>query len=118
MDRNVAGLIGAVTTLAAAAPSHAVTPARLTADAVMRVSSYADLLKPIPNALALMEEVSAKEASAEVAMARSAAAASGDEARLLEAQYYPPHYHHHHHHHHHYHGYYGERFFGYPPYST
>ena len=68
----------------------------------MRFESYSDLLKPIPNALAVRDalaETQAKEAAPEV----------------MTVQYYYRHHHHHHHryyrrryhhHHHHHHGFY------------
>jgi hypothetical protein len=70
----------------------------------MRVSSYADLLKPIPNAAVLLKASAA--ARVEVAPVEQG---SGAEARVEQAQLRvyigPPrrrrHHHHHHHHHHH-----------------
>ena len=88
MDKTLAGLIGAVGALAVATPAQAAPLRAPTLDEVMRAESYADLLKPIPNAAAVLQ------ASDEAA--RSEAARS--EADVLEVQYY---YHHHHHHHHH-----------------
>jgi len=93
MEKKTAGLVGVLaglaslgTAQAAAHPGHA--PAQ-----VMQVSSYADLLKPIPNAAELL-----KASNAQLA-----------QPRVEEAQYYsneppppPPGYHHHHHHHHEY----------------
>ena len=99
MDKTVAGVLGAVTALAAEA--HAAPPPTL--DAAMQASSYADLLRPIPNALELL----ATEPEA------------GSEATAHPVQYYQPYYqpyyppyyqpyyqpYYYHHHHHH-------RFFG------
>lgn len=107
MDKSVAGLIGAVTALTAAAPSHAATMAPLATDAVMQVSSYADLLKPIPNALALLKSSESAEATASLV-----APDVENEATVQEVQYHHHHHHryfrrrfhrHHHHHHHHHH---------------
>ena len=101
MDKSVAGLLGAMGALAVASPSHAATNAGATLDSVMQVDSYADLLKPIPNALSLRE-----------AFAESQAATPA-EPDLMTIQYYHHHHHHHHryyrrpvyhHHHHHHHG--------------
>jgi hypothetical protein len=79
--------LGAMATLgafnaaeAAAAPSPAPTD-------VLRANSFADLLEPIPNAVALLRAVD-----------ESAPVPSADENVQL-AQFY--HHHHHHHHHHH-----------------
>ncbi len=54
MDKTVAGLIGAVGALVAGPAAHAaiVPPASL--DAALQATSYADLLKPVPNALELL----------------------------------------------------------------
>ena len=93
MDKTVAGLIGAVTLLAAVDPALAAMPAPTGLKAAMQAESYADLLKPIPNAVALLKESDAAAAKAELL-----APATEGEATVQEAQYY---YHHHHHHHHH-----------------
>lgn len=105
MDKTVAGLIGAVTLLAAANPAQAAMPVATDLKAAMQAESYADLLKPIPDAVALLRESDAAEAKAELL-----APASEGEATVQEAQYYYPHHHHHHrfyrrfyHHHHHHH---------------
>ena len=108
MDKKIAGVIGALTVLGGANVATA-EPARAPAVAdVMEVNSYADLLQPIPNALALLQASDAalqakKEASGE----------DGDKANVELAQYHHHHHHHwrrwhhhhhhwHHHHHHHY----------------
>jgi G3E family GTPase len=88
MEKTTAGLIGALAGLATMGTANAASqpPAQL-CEQVMRVASYADLLKPIPNAADILRSQQA-------------------EPRLLEAQYYQdqrrPEGHHHHHHHHHY----------------
>jgi hypothetical protein len=84
MEKKIAGLIGAVAALgtfngAEAAPGTAPAPTD-----ILRVNSFADLLEPIPNAVALLQAVD-----------ESGPAVSGDE-KVQLAQY-----HHHHHHHHH-----------------
>ncbi len=93
MDKKIAGLLGAVATLgtfnaAEAAPAPAPTD-------VLRVNSYADLLEPIPNAVALLQVVD-----------KFAPAPATENVQV--AQFY--HHHHHHHHHsfyrHHHHSYY------------
>ncbi|MGH1574164.1 hypothetical protein ACRAWG_30390 [Methylobacterium sp. P31] len=105
MDKTVAGLLGAVTLLAAADPAQAAMPTPTGLNAAMQVESYADLLKPIPNAAALLKESDAAEAQAGLLPA-----ATGEEATVQQAQYYYHHHHHHHHrfyrrfyHHHHHH---------------
>ncbi len=87
MDKKLAGLIGAVGALVAAAPAQAATAAPVTLDAALQAHSYADLLKPIPNALALLQAEALKE---------DEPVAEG-EAPVETVQYR----HHHHHHHHH-----------------
>ncbi len=84
MDRNVVGALGVLSALAGAGSAQAAT-------------SYADLLRPIPNALAQLRA--------------SEPAAPG--AHVEEAQFLAPYHHHHHHryyrrhrryyHHHHHH---------------
>ena len=98
MDKALAGLIGAVGALAAATPGQAAVGQAAPGQAgsnlheVMRAESYADLLKPIPNAAAVLQASDEAERLAEP--------------HVMEVQYY----HHHHHHHHHHHEYYRPRF--------
>ncbi len=91
MDKTIAGLLGAVSALALAAPSQAAPVGPHDLDAAMAASSYSDLLKPIPNAKALLDAASAtgEEDQAE--------AQGFDPQAVEEVQY------HHHHHHHHWH---------------
>ncbi|MEL6061729.1 MULTISPECIES: hypothetical protein [unclassified Methylobacterium] len=107
MDKTVAGLVGAVTLLAAVDPAQAAMPAPVRLQAAMQAESYADLLKPIPDAVALLKESDA------AAQAEPLPAASESDATVQQAQYYYHHHHHHHHrffrpfyhHHHHHHRY-------------
>ena len=99
MDRKLAGLVGMAVALvpAAAAASPVSSPDDLTA------SSYADLLKPIPNAVQKLKASDALLLEQENA------------AKLEMAQYYYHHHHHHHffrrfYHHHHHHNFYRRRF--------
>ncbi len=94
LDKKIAGMVGA---LAAVAPVAAMAAP---ADP-MAAASYADLLKPIPNAV-------------ETLKASDAVLSSEDGAKVEMAQYY----HHHHHHHffhrrfyHHHHHFFHRRFF-------
>ncbi len=119
MDKTVAGLLGAMGAVVASSSGQAAAP-----DTVLKAASYAELLRPIPNAVETLKALDALEG----------------EARLQDVQYYyPPNYyspnyypptyyaplpyygrfydHHHHHHnryyyrpryhHHHHHGYRG-----------
>jgi hypothetical protein len=97
MDKKTAGLLGVVAGLASMGAAHAAsTPAVNPAEA-LQATSYADLLAPVQNAVAVMRADDA---------ARARQAPSEGDVEL--AQYYgpPPYYHHHHHHHHHHHAYY------------
>ena len=90
MDKSIAGLLGAVSALALAAPAcAAVGPNDL--DSAMSASSYADLLKPISNAKALLEVASLQDEKT------PEQEAAFDPSAVEHVQY------HHHHHHHHWH---------------
>jgi hypothetical protein len=95
MDKTMAGLLGAMGALAATAPAHAANAvpggaARQSAD-ILRPASYADLLRPIPNAVEVLKAADAAEAAA-------TPAPEAADPNVMQVQYY---YHHHHHHHHH-----------------
>jgi hypothetical protein len=97
MDKKILGLVGALTTLGGAGVAAA-APAQAPAD-VMEVRSYADLLQPIPNALALLQ---ASDAARNI----KNEAESETKAGVELAQYHHHHHHHwrrYHHHHHHWH---------------
>jgi ABC-type nickel/cobalt efflux system permease component RcnA len=86
MDKNMAGLIGAVSAFAAVSPSQATMNPAIDVATVMRADSYADLLRPIPNAAKVLE-----------------AAADMQPVVVVQPQVVVPvpvvHHHHHHHHH-------------------
>lgn len=98
MDMKTVGLIGAVAGLATIGVAHAAIPPAPGASDALAVSSYADLLAPVPDAVT---QVKADDA----ARARRPT----PEGELQLAEYYEynngpsPAYHHHHHHHHHHH---------------
>ncbi|MGY2049938.1 hypothetical protein [Methylobacterium sp. JK268] len=109
MDKTLVSVVGAVTALAASGPAQAAVAGPANLDAVMQVASYADLVKPIPNAVALLKASDAAE--------ESRAAEALDGAQVEKAQFYYHHHHHHHHrywrrfyHHHHHHHRYFRRF--------
>ncbi len=84
MDRKIAGLLGAVGTLASlngaqAAPSTDPTE-------VLKARTFADLLQPIPDAMARLEALDS--------------AGAPTEKNVQTAQFYIEREHHHHHHHH------------------
>jgi hypothetical protein len=84
MDKKIAGLLGAA---AALTTLGSVNTASASASEPAPVTTYGDLLEPVPNALAAL-------------IADDAALAQQRPATTRVAQY-----HHHHHHHHHHHGY-------------
>lgn len=95
MDKRIAGVVGAISGLAAVngAQAAVATPNTVTLPAA---GSYAELLDPIPNALALLRTIEAIETSQ--------AALPSEDANVMLARY---HHHHHrgrHHHHHHHRG--------------
>ena len=102
MDKNVILLLGAVGALAGTVPADGAAAARV---GQTPAASYADLLRPIPNARAVLEA----ENAAALAVPET------DTPVVEEAQFFPHHHHHHHHHryyrhrryyHHHHHRYY------------
>jgi hypothetical protein len=97
MDKKTAALLGAVTGLATMGAAHAATPPVNAADPA-QPSSYAELLAPVDNAVALMRADDA---------ARSRQSTPEGDVQLADYyDYGPRRYHHHHHHHHHHHAYY------------
>jgi hypothetical protein len=103
MESKIAGMIG-VAALAALGSTEAL--AAPDPDAALQAKSFAELLQPIPNATALLEN----------AATASAAKRAMESDGVQLAQYYHHHHHHHHHwspwrrhhhhHHHHHHHYY------------
>ncbi len=98
MEKKIAGLLGAIATLGAFTTAQAATIPTPAPRDVLNANSFADLLEPIPNAVALLRVVD-----------ESKPAPSADE-NIQLAQY---HHHHayrrrfrHHHHHHHHHSFY------------
>jgi hypothetical protein len=92
MDKKIAGLAGAITSLASIHAADA-SPAQNVTE-IVSPRSYAELLQPIPNATALLKAVdSADAARAEVEAKRN------PNVRLAQYWDYYPHHHHHHHHH-------------------
>jgi hypothetical protein len=101
MDKKLAGLIGAVAALAALDGAQAATSSSaVDVTTALRPESFAELLTPIPNAVAILQ-------AADQAESKKASEAPGE---VQVAQYYREHHHHHHHnsyrryrHHHHHH---------------
>lgn len=97
MDKKIVGLLGAISSVAAmtavqAAPSP-------DANEISTARSYAELLQPIPNAVALLE-------AARAADAERAKTETGQDQSAQMVWHHHHHHHHrwwHHHHHHHHH---------------
>ena len=83
MGKKIAGLLGAMATLGAFNAAEAAPVPSPGPTDILRANSFADLLTPIPNAVALLQAVD-----------ESGPISSADE-NIQLAQY-----HHHHHHHH------------------
>jgi hypothetical protein len=107
MDKKIAGLLGAVAAVSAmgGAQAASVDPAQ-----ALRAASYADLLNPVPNAVAL-----------QIADDNARLAKASDEMQVAQVEVRIGHHHHHHryhrrvivvpprrhrHHHHHHHSHY------------
>ena len=90
MDSKVVGLVGAIAGLASADPTQAAT-APGTPPELPQARSYAELLDPIPNALALLRELDAAE---------QAAPKSVPDVQLAGGHHHHHRWRHHHHHHH------------------
>jgi len=96
MDKLTLGLIAGLGTAVAASSGEAATVAG--PEAVLRTTSVAELLKPIPNAL---EKLRALDAQADVKPAETQVAET-----IIVKHHHHHHHHyrrHHHHHHHHHH---------------
>lgn len=100
MDKKVAGLLGAVAALATLDTAQAAAPAAVSTTDALNAQSYAELLAPVPNAMATLVADDA---------ARSQQPVAKDAGSVQVAQYhhhhhrYRRHRHRHHHHHHHHH---------------
>jgi hypothetical protein len=101
MDKKIAGLVGAISAGASLDIAHAAQAATPNVTEILRAQSYEELLKPIPNAVALLRAADAARPGGV-----RGEADSGPAPNVQQAQYYPyyypygyPYYHHHHHHH-------------------
>ena len=121
MDKTAAGLLGAVAGMAAVSSAQAATtPAAILSEA-LQASSYADLLKPIPNALALLNAAEGRGQPVEAPEGVQTVQGYYGYGNRYYAPYppylppygyYPPaygYYPRYHHHHHHHHGFYDRR---------
>jgi hypothetical protein len=87
MEKRIAGLLGAVATLGTFTAAEAAPIANPAPAEILNANSFADLLEPIPNAVALLQAVD-----------DSGPVSSANE-NIQQVQF------HHHHHHHHHHAY-------------
>jgi hypothetical protein len=93
---KIVGLVGAISGLAALDGAQAATVESPNTTAVTGARSFAELLEPIPNALAVLRAMDAAEA------ARTGQEA-GTDPNVTLVQYHHHHHHHHRAHHHHHH---------------
>jgi hypothetical protein len=120
MDKNIAGLLGAVAGLATIGAAQAATEPGANPSETLQPSSYADLLAPIPNAVEVLKADNAARAQ-NIKLAQYYNPYSGYSYPPSGYYSYPYHYgysyppngyysypyYHHHHHHHHHNNYYG-----------
>jgi|SRR6516165_4868515 hypothetical protein len=101
MDKKIVGVVGVISGLASFDGAQAATEAVPGTNELPAARSYAELLDPIPNALALLMAADAAQASTGLADPQA------QSPNIKLAQYHHHHHHHyrhyHHHHHHHYH---------------
>jgi len=101
MDKKIAGLLGGVAALTTLGAAQAATPSDVNATNAVRASSYADLLTPVPNAMAALQaDDAAKEQAKDTRVAQLVVV---DHHHHHHHHHYRRHRHHHHHHHHHHH---------------
>jgi len=110
MDKKVFGLIAAVSGLGSLGAAQAATPP-VNVDQAMTAGSFAELLDPVPNAVAVLQaadEAQAQTPAAPMLLAQDHHHHHQSVLRRLLAPHHHHHhhrYHHHHHHHHHHNSY-------------
>ena len=97
MDKKLVGVIGAVAGLAALDSAAQATPAAQPSPDLMNARSFAELLDPIPNAVAALR---ASDAVARAAEEQGVGEVNGN-VQLAGYHHHHRRWHHHHHHHHH-----------------
>jgi hypothetical protein len=103
MEKTALGLIAALSA-AAAAGSASASVAPATTEKILNPTSIAELLDPIPNALATAKELDADGRTlAPVEVADALLSVGPDGVRLGHRHHHHHHVYYHHHHHHHYH---------------
>ncbi len=108
MDKKIAGLLGAISTVVPLETVHGTPVADVQPTELMAAHSFAELLEPIPNALALLRAADANASGSLRVEAEPAQTQAAGTPNAKTATYYHHHhrYYHHHHHHHHYRYYY------------
>jgi hypothetical protein len=106
MDKKIAGLLGAVAAVTTMTGAQAATQSPADGSPVLRASSYADLLMPVPNATEAL--IADNELLAQAPAKRSAGVKVAEDHHhhhhhVVIIKRHRRHYHHHHHHHHHHH---------------
>ncbi len=96
MDKTTAGLLGVAAGLAAMGTAQAASAPGPNPSEALHASSYADLLAPVQDAVAVMK-------ADDAARVHASDVELPDGVQLVDYPYYGPAYHHHHHHHHHHH---------------
>jgi hypothetical protein len=98
MDKKIVGVIGAISGLAALDTAAQATPAATPTPDLMNARSFAELLDPIPNAVAALR---AANAAAREMQGQEVGGRTGDTQVAGYHHHHHRYYHHHHHHHHH-----------------
>lgn len=101
MEKKTGFLLGAVAGLATMGAAHAATPPAPNPAEALHAASYAELLQPVSNAVALVQ-------ADDAARTQNPALTQVDYDRPYRAEHHHHHHHHHqaynnHHHHHHHH---------------
>ena len=97
MDKKIAGLLGAAAALTTMAGAQAAT---VQPTGPAPVTSYRDLLDPVPNAVPMLQADNARLAEPKTEVAQVTIAV-GHHHHHHHIRIIPRHRHHHHHHHHH-----------------
>ena len=110
MDKKIVGVIGAIAGLAALDQAAQATPAATSNPDLMNARSFAELLNPIPNALAALRAADAATAHETQEQTGNVQVAGYHHHARWRSRWVHHHHHHnrwqsrrHHHHHHHHH---------------
>jgi len=109
MEKRTAGIVGAIASIATMGAANAAVHPGPTQTEIMQPSSYAELLQPIPNAVAILQASNAallqnaqtKPGVLQVQYDNNGGNSHHHHHHHHHQVYVPPEHHHHHHHHHH-----------------